>query len=107
MVTLTEAAVSKVKEMRAEHQAEGSGLRVMVVGGGCSGLSYDMDFEREEREGDLVVECDGLRVFVDPMSLNYLEGTQIDYVVQFTHSGFLFENPNAARSCGCGSSFSV
>lgn len=104
---VTELAVSKVLNMAEEQALDGHGLRVMVVGGGCSGFSYDMDFEDEERAGDWVIEQHGLKVFVDPMSFAYLDGTKIDYVETFQFSGFHFENPNATRTCGCGSSFSV
>lgn len=107
MITLTTAAASKVRNMAEEHQAQGSGVRVMVVGGGCSGLTYDMDFETDPREGDQVFEADGVKVFVDPMSFVYLEGTKIDYVETFSFSGFHFENPKAVKSCGCGSSFTI
>ena len=84
-----------------------AGVRVMVVGGGCSGLTYDMDFEHETREGDTVVEHEGVKVFVDPMSLAYLEGTRIDFIETFSYAGFQFDNPNAQKGCGCGKSFSV
>ena len=79
----------------------------MVVGGGCSGLSYDMDFEQEAGEGDQVFDSEGVKVYIDPMSFVYLDGTSIDYVETFSFSGFHFENPNAKKACGCGSSFTV
>jgi iron-sulfur cluster assembly accessory protein len=82
-------------------------VRVMVVGGGCSGLSYDMDFAQEAGEGDQVFDSEGVKVYIDPMSFVYLDGTAIDYVETFSFSGFHFENPNAKKSCGCGSSFTV
>ena len=107
MITLTEAAAAKIRLMADEHEMNEHGVRVMVVGGGCSGLRYDMDFESEGKEGDSVFDDRGLRVFVDPMSLQYLEGTNIDYVEKFSFSGFHFDNPNAKKSCGCGSSFTV
>ena len=107
MITLTEAAANKIRLMADEHEMQEQGVRVMVVGGGCSGLSYDMDFECEPKEGDSVFDEGGLKVFVDPMSLQYLEGTHIDYVEKFSFSGFHFDNPNAKKSCGCGSSFTV
>lgn len=107
MITLTDAAARKIHTMATEHQVDEHAIRVMVVGGGCSGLTYDMDFEHETREGDLVVEHDGVKVFIDPMSLAYLDGTTIDFVETFSFSGFHFENPNAQKSCGCGSSFTV
>lgn len=107
MITMTEAAAAKIRAMASEHKFEQEAVRVMVVGGGCSGLTYDMDFENEEREGDVVVENDGVKVYIDPMSLAYLDGTKIDYVETFSFSGFHFDNPNAQKSCGCGSSFTV
>ena len=107
MVAMSEAAVSKVMAMADEHGMQGHGIRVMIVGGGCSGLTYDMDFENETREGDQVFEYDGVKLYVDPMSYAYLEGTTVDYVQTFAFSGFKFDNPNAQRSCGCGSSFTV
>lgn len=107
MITLTDAAASKIRAMADQHKVEHLGIRVMVVGGGCSGLTYDMDFEESAGEGDTVIENGDVRVFVDPMSLAYLDGTQIDFVETFSFSGFHFENPNAQKSCGCGSSFTV
>jgi len=107
MISLSEAAATKVKAMAVQHEVDQAGVRVMVVGGGCSGLSYDMDFAHEAGEGDQVFESEGVRVFVDPMSFVYLQGTAIDYVETFSFSGFHFENPNAKNSCGCGSSFTV
>jgi iron-sulfur cluster insertion protein len=107
MITLTTAAAEKIRTMAVEHEMVDAGLRVMVVGGGCAGLSYDMDFESGAKDGDEVYDCDGVKVFVDPMSIAYLEGTNIDYVEKFSFSGFHFENPNAQKSCGCGSSFTL
>ena len=107
MISLTEAAANKVKGMAQQHQVDTAGVRVMVVGGGCSGLSYDMDFEKDPDEGDQVFDSEGVKVYIDPMSFVYLDGTSIDYVETFSFSGFHFENPNAKKSCGCGSSFTV
>tara|TARA_R110002020_G_scaffold62611_1_gene167316 strand:+ start:674 stop:994 length:321 start_codon:yes stop_codon:yes gene_type:complete len=104
---ITEKAVSKVKEMANQQGLEGYGLRLMVVGGGCSGFTYDMDLENQENDGDSVIEREGLKVYVDPMSYQYLDGTTVDYIESFKYSGFTFENPNATRTCGCGSSFAV
>ncbi len=106
MVQFTENAVQKIREM-AEAQSFGDhGVRVMVVGGGCAGFTYDMDFEQDERDDDEVSEQHGLRVFVDAMSSMYLDGTTVDYVESLDFSGFHFDNPSATRTCGCGSSFS-
>lgn len=107
MLNLSESAAQKIGTMADQHEMGGAGVRIMVVGGGCSGLTYDMDFEKEAQEGDEVFESHGVKVFVDPMSIVYLEGTTVDYVETFTFSGFHFENPNAQKSCGCGSSFTV
>ncbi len=106
-LTLSESAAKKVQSMREQHGAESSGIRIMVVGGGCSGLTYDMDFEEESQEGDQVFEHEDVKLYVDPMSFAYLAGTHIDYVETFSFSGFHFQNPNAQKSCGCGSSFTV
>jgi len=107
MLNISDSAARKIRDMAVQHQVDHSGVRVMVVGGGCSGLTYDMDFESEERDGDLVVERDGVKVYVDAMSLAYLEGTTIDFVETFSYAGFQFDNPNAQKGCGCGKSFTV
>ena len=106
-MVITDKAISKVKEMASQQNLQGHGLRLMVVGGGCSGFTYDMDLENQENDGDSVIEREGLKVYVDPMSYQYLDGTTIDYIESFKFSGFHFENPNATRTCGCGSSFAV
>lgn len=107
-ITLTPKAVQMVKITREQEGIEAVfGLRVAVRGGGCSGLEYALDFEREARENDFVIEFDGLTVYVDGISARYLQGTEIDYVLGTTGAGFKFNNPNASGSCGCGSSFSV
>ena len=106
-VTITENAVKEVKRlMEAQNMATG-GLRMGVKGGGCSGLSYTLGFEPEIREQDQVFEIDGVKVLVDPKSLLYLEGVSLDYVNGLNGAGFKFVNPNASKSCGCGSSFSA
>ncbi len=104
---LTPHAVDKVKEILAQQNPAPSGLRVSVVGGGCSGFSYQMNFETQTNPIDKVFEFDGLKVFVDQASLMYLNGTRIDFVESLEGSGFKFENPNVKTTCGCGSSFSV
>ena len=106
MISVSEKASEKIKNMALDNKCTAA-IRVMVVGGGCSGLSYDMDFETEAREGDEVFETEGVKLYVDPMSIAYLDGTKIDYVQTFKFSGFHFENPNSSKSCGCGSSFAV
>ncbi len=106
-VELTPKAVTKVKEILAQQQPQPNGLRIAVVGGGCSGFSYQMNFESESNGIDKVFEFDGLKVFVDQASLMYLKGTRVDYIETLEGSGFKFENPNVKTTCGCGSSFTV
>ena len=103
MVTFTQSAMEKIKSMADEKQ---SGIRVMVLGGGCAGFTYDMDFEDEAQEDDLVSEQHGWNVYVDTMSLCYVDNVTVDYVESLSFTGFHFDNPNAKNTCGCGSSFS-
>jgi len=108
LVRLTDKAAAMVKETIERENLQGSGLRVAVVGGGCSGFQYSLDLEKEQRAGDMVFEVKGVRCFIDPMSSMYLMGVEVDYVEgQFGQSGFSFKNPNAKHTCGCGSSFSA
>jgi iron-sulfur cluster assembly accessory protein len=107
-VRLSAKAVEMVKLTRDQEGMDASwGLRVAVMGGGCSGFQYALDFEQAARPTDAVFEVDGLRVFVDPVSARYLEGVSIDYVFGPTGAGFKFDNPKATGSCGCGHSFAV
>jgi len=107
MVTLSDKAAEKVKEIRAEETIEESyALRVKVQGGGCSGFSYDLYFDQSQ-EGDLPIEVKGVKLICDQMSLMYLMGTEIDYVEGLHGAGFKFNNPNVKSTCGCGSSFSA
>lgn len=107
-ISLTDKAIQMIKITREQEGIEEAhGLRVAVRGGGCSGMEYALDFEREARENDFVISYDGLQVYIDAISARYLQGTQIDYVLGTTGAGFKFNNPNATGSCGCGSSFSV
>ena len=106
MVKFTENAVSKIKAMAEGQEFANHGVRVMVVGGGCAGFTYDMDFEESAREDDEVSEQFGLKVYVDAMSACYLDGTTVDFLESLDFSGFHFDNPSATRTCGCGSSFS-
>ena len=107
-VRLTDKAAAMVKETIERESLAGSGLRVAVVGGGCSGFQYSLDIEKDERAGDLVFDVKGVKCFVDPMSSMYLAGVEVDYVEgQFGQSCFSFKNPNAKHTCGCGSSFSA
>lgn len=104
---LTPTAVAKVKEILDKQTPRPLGLRVSVVGGGCSGFSYQMNFEDQTNGIDKTYDFDGLKVFVDQASLMYLNGTKIDYVESLEGAGFKFDNPNVKSTCGCGSSFSV
>jgi len=106
-VVLTPKAVEMVQNAMTQENLTGYGVRVGVVGGGCSGFQYSMDFENEHKDGDSVYEFGPVRVFVDPMSAMYLQGVTIDYVVGLQGAGFKFHNPNARNTCGCGSSFST
>ena len=104
---MTETAVGKVREILDSQEPRPAGLRIAVVGGGCSGFSYQMAFDNQANGSDRVLEYDGLKVFVDQASLLYLDGTEVDYVESLEGSGFKFNNPNVKTTCGCGSSFSV
>ncbi len=105
MINVTPKAVQKIREAFAKNGVEVGGLRLGVQGGGCSGLSYLFRLEPQPRPKDNVYEFDGVKVFVDPKSLLYLDGMTLDYKESLIHSGFVFENPNAKRTCGCGTSF--
>ena len=108
VVTLTAPAAEMVKKIRAkEGLSDAHALRVAVVGGGCSGFSYQLDFDDQTQDGDQVLDYDGVQVRVDPTSAPYLRGLQIDYVNSLHGGGFKFVNPNATHTCGCGSSFSA
>jgi iron-sulfur cluster assembly protein len=106
---LTPTALAKVREFIAAEQlpAEKGGLRVGVMPGGCSGFKYELSIDEEPMSDDLVLDVEGVRVFVDPFSAQYLNGVRIDYVSTMQQSGFAFENPNATGGCGCGTSFAV
>ena len=107
MITLTPSACDKVKQLLEKEGKVGHGLRVRVAGGGCSGLQYSLGFDREAKEGDKVLEINGVKVFVDPRSALYLAGVEVDYVDGLSASGFKINNPNAKSTCGCGESFSA
>jgi iron-sulfur cluster assembly accessory protein len=106
-LSLTGTAVGKVREIMATQDPLPAGLRIGVVGGGCSGFQYSMSFENASGMMDKVFTFDGLKVFVDATSLMYLNGCVVDYVETLEAAGFKFENPNTKSTCGCGSSFSV
>jgi len=108
VVFLTDKALEMVKAAKQrEALGEDHALRLGVVGGGCSGFSYTMSFDNQQKPDDRVVEVDGVRILVDAASLEYIEGTTLDYVAGLHGAGFRFENPKAQRTCGCGSSFSA
>jgi iron-sulfur cluster assembly accessory protein len=106
-ITLTPTAIAKVKEIMAQQNPVPAGLRVGVVGGGCSGFSYSMSFENNAGLMDKTFDMEGLKVYVDATSVMYLNGCIVDYVETLEGAGFKFENPNVKSTCGCGSSFSV
>lgn len=107
MIDLTENAITKVNEILCQQEPQPKGLRLSVVGGGCSGFQYAMAFETKQLPLDKVYVYDGLKVFVDQASLLYLENCRVDYVESMEGAGFKFENPNVSSTCGCGSSFSA
>ena len=105
-ITLTDRASTEVRKiMEANKIPDTYGLRVGVKGGGCSGLSYSLGFDGEKRENDKVITKDDIRIFIDTKSLFYLSGTELDFTDGLNGRGFVFNNPNATKTCGCGSSF--
>ncbi|MHB1505895.1 MAG: iron-sulfur cluster insertion protein ErpA [Sulfobacillus sp.] len=106
MVTITEKAAEKVRDLMMEQGGAGKGLRVFVTGGGCAGYSYGMAFD-ERTADDSVAEAAGVQVLVDPESLPILNGATIDFIDELSGSGFTIENPNAVKTCGCGHSFTT
>ena len=106
MIQVTLKAIDRIRTTFAREGVTG-GLRLGVLGGGCSGLSYQFKFDTKERPTDKVYEYDGVKIFVDPKSLLYLNGMTLDYQESLMQSGFVFDNPNAKKACGCGTSFSA
>jgi iron-sulfur cluster assembly protein len=106
MVTVTPKAVDKIRDAFQREGVSG-GLRLGVLGGGCSGLSYQFKFDQKPRATDKILEFDDVKVFIDPKSMVFLDGMTLDWKDSLIHSGFVFENPNAKKSCGCGTSFSA
>lgn len=104
MIHVTPKAVERIRYLLEKNHVAG-GLRLGVVGGGCSGLSYKFKMENEPRPTDHVFEFDGVRVFIDPKSFEHLDGLMLDYRESLMESGFVFQNPNAQHSCSCGKSF--
>lgn len=107
MITLTESAVNAVSRFIASSEKPDAGLRIEVTDGGCSGLSYGLRLEQQQGDADTVIDCGNIKVLVDPLSLLKLDGMTIDFVDSLEGSGFKFTNPNAVKSCACGSSFST
>jgi iron-sulfur cluster insertion protein len=107
MLNLTTRAAEKVLEIRTAEGLAEQGLRVRVIGGGCAGFSYDLFFEDETTEMDQIFTSHGIPIYVDMMSAQYVEGTEIDYVEGLQGAGFKFVNPQAKQTCGCGSSFAT
>lgn len=107
MIIITEAAANKIKQISEEEELKSMTVRAKVIGGGCAGFSYDLTFEdREPLPMDEVFESNGVRVVVDPLSFQYLDGSSIDFITNSFGGGFKFNNPNISGSCGCGSSVS-
>jgi iron-sulfur cluster assembly accessory protein len=108
-LNVTDPAVMEIKKFIASEEGlpETAGLRVRVVPGGCSGFQYSLNIEEESRQGDHILEANGVRLFVDMFSAQYLNGVEIDYVSSVMGQGFAFKNPNATGSCGCGTSFTA
>jgi len=107
MINVSPNAATKISELLAEEQKQNSGLRVFVQGGGCSGFQYGLMIEESGGVGDQQFESNGVRLFVDPVSISYLKGAEVDFVDTITGGGFTIKNPNATSTCGCGSSFSA
>jgi iron-sulfur cluster assembly protein len=107
-IRITEKAVKEVRKIMEENRIpENYGLRVGVKGGGCSGLTYTLNFDENSKEGDTIIEQNDVRLYVDGKSLFYLSGTELDFTDGLQGRGFIFNNPNAAKTCGCGESFGV
>jgi iron-sulfur cluster assembly accessory protein len=109
MINVTESAASKISELLAEENKEAAGLRVFVQGGGCSGFQYGLMIDEGEGDAstDAVIESNGVKLLVDPISARYLTGAEVDFVDNITGGGFTIKNPNATSTCGCGQSFTV
>lgn len=109
LITVTETAASKIAALMAEENKESAGLRVFVQGGGCSGFQYGLMIEEGSGDvsADKIFESNGISLYVDPISIRYLSGAEVDFVDNLTGGGFTIRNPNAKSTCGCGSSFSA
>jgi len=107
MINVSPTAAEKINELLTEENKAGSGLRVFVQGGGCSGFQYGLMIEESGGVADQLFESNGVRLFIDPVSISYLKGAEVDFVDTITGGGFTIKNPNATSTCGCGQSFSV
>jgi iron-sulfur cluster insertion protein len=106
-ITITDSAARRIAALKAQEQAEGAFLRIAVSGGGCSGFQYGLSFDEETGPDDVVFEQGGVRVVVDGVSLDLLNGSEVDFIEDLMGASFQIKNPNAASSCGCGNSFSI
>ena len=107
MVNVSQTAASKISELLSEEGKLGSGLRVFVQGGGCSGFQYGLMIEENGGDADQIFESNGVKLYIDPVSISYLKGAEVDFVETVTGGGFTIRNPNAVSTCGCGQSFNV
>lgn len=107
IINVTTSAAAKIQELLAEEGKTDSGLRVFVQGGGCSGFQYGLMIEEGVGVGDQLFESNGVKLYIDPVSLSYVKGAEVDFVDTITGGGFTIKNPNATSTCGCGSSFNV
>jgi iron-sulfur cluster assembly accessory protein len=107
MINVSQVAASKITELLAEEKKQESGLRVFVQGGGCSGFQYGLMIEDAPGAGDQVFESNGIKLYIDPISVRYLKGAEVDFVDNIAGGGFTIRNPNATSTCGCGQSFTV
>ena len=107
MITVSDKAVSKIKDILEDEHKTGGFIRVGIKGGGCSGFTYVLDIEESQKEGDQLYDFGGVKVLIDSKSIIYLAGTELDYTDGLNGAGFVFNNPNAQRTCGCGNSFAV
>lgn len=106
-ITVTEAASKKVQELIQEEENQNLKLRVFVTGGGCSGFQYGFTFDEEQKDNDMAIEQDGVKILIDSLSFQYLMGSEVDYTEGLQGSRFIINNPQAKTTCGCGSSFSI
>lgn len=107
MISVTEKAINKLKEISSDEGIGHLSVRVKILGGGCAGFTYDMFFDDVSTEMDEITELDGIKIIIDPLSFQYLDGVTIDYLEGLMGAGFKFINPNSTGSCGCGNSFSA